>query len=142
VYYSANYYDAADRVTDSVNFGTNGGTALLSRPSLGSLPPGALHTTYAYQYGSSGHEDIVTDPRGIQTETLYDLLGRSKEAVAVHTSGTPASIDQTTDYTYDGENHVLGQNALVGSAHQTTQYVYGYTGSTSGYTLHSNDIEL
>ncbi len=140
VYYSADYYDAADRLTDSVDFGTNGGVAIASPPALTSLPAGSLHTNYQYIF-STGEEDIVTDPRGIQSETFKDLLGRTTRTVEGHTNGSPvASIDQTTDYTYDGDNHALKMTAEVpGGIDQITQWVYGYS-VTSPYLLADNDL--
>src|SRR5205807_974733 len=88
--------------------------------------------------GNSDTIATVTDPRGISAKTDVDLLGRTTRSVQGHTSGTPTSIDQTTDYRYDGDNHVVQQIATVGSSHQTTQYDYGYSGSN--YPLNSNDI--
>lgn len=48
VSYAASYYDGADRLTDTVNLGTNGGIPIATVPSLSSLPPGSLHSTYGY----------------------------------------------------------------------------------------------
>lgn len=51
------------------------------------------------------------------------------EGVAGHTNGSSvASIDQTIDYTYDGDNHVLRMTAEA-VVNQITQYGYGYSGS-------------
>ena len=51
------------------------------------------------------------------------------------------SSNQTTDYTYDGDNNVLTQTAVMpsGTDNQTTEYVYGI-GTTIGSDLFSNDI--
>lgn len=140
VYYSGKYYDAADRVTDSVDFGTNQGTVMTSRPAIGSIPSWALHTIYGFDSG--GRQNSVTDPRGIATITTYDLLSRVTQTDAGHTTGgaPAASIDQTTTYTYDGENHTLTMTAQVpGGTNQTTGYLYGPT-VPGGYQLHSNDL--
>ena len=49
-----------------------------------------------------------------------------------------ASIDQTTDYTYDGDNHVLTMTAEVpGGTNQITQYGYA---AAVGYAIFSNDL--
>jgi len=38
VYYAASYYDSADRLTASADFGTNGGTPLTGPPPTGPPP--------------------------------------------------------------------------------------------------------
>src|SRR6185437_8377572 len=106
-YYSAAYYDNADRLTSSVDVGTNGGTAW-TRPST---PPAssatALVSTYAYNYTSTGLVLDPTDPQGIVTRTLYDNLGRVTKTIANYTGGTPGpENDVATEYGYDGNNNV------------------------------------
>jgi YD repeat-containing protein len=135
-YYSANYYDLADRLTASVDFGTNGGTAITSRPSLSALPAGFLETAYAYD--SAGNLSDTTDPRGIQTLDFYDMLGRVTQEVDGHTTDSPiTSIDQATDYTYDGEDHVITMTAqMPGGTNQTTEYYYGGFGNN----VNNNDL--
>ena len=139
VYYSADYYDAANRMTDSVDFGTNQGTAMTSPPALGSIPSWALHTVYGYD--SAGNQNSVTDPRGIQTITTFDMLHRPTQVDAGHTTGgsPAASIDQTTTYTYNGDNETLTMTAQVPGAHnETTQWSYNTT-PTGGYQVRDND---
>lgn len=49
VSYVGNFYDAANRATNSVNYGTNGGTVLTSRPPTVPSPPDpALVSGYGY----------------------------------------------------------------------------------------------
>jgi len=95
-----------------------------------------------YAYDAAGNVDVVTDPRGIQSLYTFDLLKRQTAVVLGHTvSSTPvASIDQTTDYLYDGNGDVIMMTADVpGSANQSTAYIYG-VGSTIGTDLFSNDL--
>ena len=246
VYYSADYYDAANRMTDSVNFGTNQGTAMTSPPALGSIPSWALHTVYGYRGdnvqtvtitgsptggtftltfngqttgalaynapansgignvqgalaglstigannvtvtgpnggpylirftgtlaespqsqitatsslnggtnpsvvavttnlgGDSGRQQKTVDPRGIITKSDLDMLGRTVLVDAGHTTGgaPAASIDQTTTYTYNGDNHTLTMTAQVpGANNETTQWSYNTT-PTGGYQVRDND---
>ena len=139
VYYSADYYDLANRLTDFVDFGTNQANALNAPPSLGNLPAGSLHTAYAYD--AAGNVSTITDPRGIQSLYSYDLLHRLTQSIQGHTNGSPApSIDQTTSFAYDGEDHMLTQTAVVpGSVSQITRWVYGIT-PNGGYSISSNDL--
>jgi YD repeat-containing protein len=139
VYYAASYYDNADRLTATVNVGTNGGTAW-TRPTTAPAPSDtALVTTYAYN--AAGWVQDATDPRGLVTRTLYDNLGRTTKSIADYTGGTPgAENDVATEYTYDGDNHVLTVQAdQPGGAYQRTAYVYGVT-TAGGSGVNSNDI--
>ena len=61
-----------------------------------------------------------------------------------YTDGTPTDdSNQTTQYTYDGDNNVLTVTAVQptggNTASQTTQYVYGVT-TAGGSAIDSNDL--
>jgi RHS repeat-associated protein len=138
--FAASYYDAANRLVATVNAGTNGGTPW-GRPAA--VPPRSdtlLVTTNVYD--AAGYVQDVTDPRGLITHTLYDNLGRTTATTENYSPGdlNPNASNRTTEYTYDGDNHVLTQKAdLPGGAFQTTQNVYGVSTST-GSDLNSNDL--
>jgi YD repeat-containing protein len=137
--YVASYYDLANRLTNKVDVGTNGGTAY-TRPS--SPPTGSdtvLVTSLAYT--AAGWVDTTTDPRGIIQKNYLDNLGRITKTIAAYTDGTPTNnTNKTTEYTYDGNNNVLTIKAdMPAGAYQTTQYVYGATTGT-GSDLNSYDI--
>jgi RHS repeat-associated protein len=134
--YAAGYYDAANRLTDSVKVGTNGGTAYTRLPTV----PAASDTVLVTHtdYNAAGWVGAVTDPRGLVSQTSYDLLGRVTRMVANFSGdGTPTnSTSQTTAYTYDGADHVLTLTAVLpAGAAQTTRYVYGVSG-----VINSNDL--
>ena len=138
VSYSTAYYDAADRVTATVDLGTNGGTTY-SRPAAApARSDQALVTSDTYDVG--GRLDTVTDPRGLVTRMTYDLLGRTTRTVAGYNStingGRPTtSANATTSYTYNGIDQILTVTAVMptGTPSQTTTYAYGATtGSGSG----------
>jgi RHS repeat-associated protein len=136
VSYAADYYDAADRLTASVDFGTNGGNPF-TRPGMPPMAPDpALVSSYTYNAGGWVQDTI--DPRGLDTRTLYDALGQTTQTIANYT-GNPetTSSDVATEYTYDGSGHVLTVQAdEPGGAYQRTQYVYG----VSSATISSNDL--
>lgn len=139
VSYQAFYYDDADRLTDAVDVGTNAGSAY-SRP--GSVPSrsGTVHLT-SYGYDDAGLVSSVIDPRGIEDRTYYDAAGRVTKTIEAYVNGTPSSNDdRTTEYTYDGSDHVLTMKAVLpGSAYQETQWVYAAR-TSSGSDLNSNDL--
>jgi RHS repeat-associated protein len=139
VSYAASYYDNADRLTATVDVGTNGGAAW-TRPATAPTPSDTALVT-SYVYNAAGWVQDSTDPRGIDARTLYDNLGRTTKSISNYT-GNPetTSSDVTIEYTYDGDNHVQTVQAdEPGGAYQRTQYVYGVT-TASGSGINSNDI--
>jgi RHS repeat-associated protein len=141
VSYMASYFDAANRLTDSVNVGTNGGSAY-TRPSTVPTASDTVLVTHT-DYNGAGNAYLITDPRGIYSESFFDMLNRTLETIDDSTLGSPATGSQITDSTYDGANHILTMKAIYPgtSSFQTTQYIYGI-GGTSGTNLFSNDILL
>jgi len=69
VSYQAFYYDTANRTTDSVNVGTNGGSAYTRPGSVPSRSNTVLVNSYGYD--ASGRPETVTDPRGVVTKVQY-----------------------------------------------------------------------
>lgn len=138
VYFSASYYDLANRLTDSVNVGTNGGSAW-TRP--GSVP--SRSDTVLVQstvYDSAGRPWKVTDPKGIEGRTTYDLMGRTLTTVENYVNGTVSDADdKTTEYTYSAAGMTSLTAKLTGGGGQTTEWVYGVT-QGGGHGLGSNDI--
>ena len=173
VSYTVDYYDAAERLTGTLDLGTDGGQPLAGIPTepgaytdppldgvtFVQVPQGSLWTAYAYD--AAGNVSAVTDPRGLVTAYTYDALSRVTETVADYTGGfagtpiaaepstdstptggTPTdSTNQTTAYTYDGDDDVTSMTAVMpsGEASQTTDYVYGVTTAT-GSGVDDNDL--
>jgi YD repeat-containing protein len=140
VYYTASYFDAADRDIADVNVGTNGGTAW-TRPDT--VPDRSDTVRVAsYIYDAAGWLQDTIDPRGIDTRTINDALDRTTESVRNYT-GNPetATSDVTALYTYDGDNHMLTLTALQpdGTPSQETAYVYGVT-IAGGSAIDSIDL--
>jgi YD repeat-containing protein len=140
VYYTASYYDAANRLTAAVDVGTNSGAAY-TRPGS---PPASSDTTLvtSYAYSPAGWVQSVTDARGVVSQTTYDGLGRVTQTIDAYTNGVPtASNNATTNYTYDGIGDVLTVQAVMpaGTPSQTTQYVYGVT-TAGGNAINSNNL--
>jgi RHS repeat-associated protein len=145
VSYTAAYYDAADRLTASVDVGTNQGVSWTRPSSVPARSDTVLVTSY--QYNAAGWVQDVLDPRElspgqpIDTRTTYDALGRTTKTVLNYT-GNPetAQSDVATVYSYDGSNHVLKVQAdEPGGNSEQTQYVYGVT-TAGGSAVNSNDL--
>jgi RHS repeat-associated protein len=139
VSYAAAYYDSADRLTSTVDVGTNGGTAWTRPPSAPASSATVLVTSLAYN--GAGWVQDVTDPKGIVQRTLYDNLGRVTKRIRNYTGGVPGNQnDVATEYGYDGNNHVTFVQAdQPGGSYQKTAYLYGVT-TASGSGVNSNDI--
>jgi hypothetical protein len=159
VSYMESYYDAVNRLTDSVNVGTYGGSSFTRDSSVPSRSDTKLVTSYLYN--AAGWREFVENPRYVSgsvydvSGTLYDMLGRTTRTVAAYSgtlstsglgSATPASsTDQITEYTYDGRDHVLTMMAVIPDGPdsgtdpdlQTTQYIYGLTQSISSISTSS-----
>ena len=84
VSYVASYYDAADRLTASVDFGTNGGAAFTRPSSVPDRSDTVLVTSYTYN--DAGEVGQTTDPKGIVTQTSYDVLGRPTQTIDAYDS--------------------------------------------------------
>ncbi len=73
VYYTATYYDAADRPIADVDVGTNGGTAWTRPDDVPSRSDDVLVTSYSYN--AAGLVQDVTDPMGIVTRHRVRCAG-------------------------------------------------------------------
>src|SRR5579884_4311104 len=139
VYYLAYYYDPADRLLDTVNVGTNGGSSY-TRPS--SVPAdSATVLVTSLSYNAAVLVQDTTEPRGLDTRDSYDALHRVTQEIQDYTNGTPTNeTNKTTNLRYDGDNHTLTLQAVeTGGASETTQWVYGVT-TAGGSNVNSNDI--
>ena len=139
VSYSSNWYDLAGRLSATANVGTNGGTAYTRPTDVPTRSDTTLVDSYAYN--NAGLLDTVTDPKGIVTKYSYDALGRTTQTIEAYTDGTPTnSSNRTTQYIYDGDDHVLTQTAILpGDVFQETKYIYGASQSR-GDGVDSNDV--
>ena len=93
--------------------------------------------------GDAGRVQPVTDPRGIVAKTDYDYLGRTVRTVAAFSAFAPSSnLDNTTEYTYDGMDHVVTLQADSPSGtYQQTKWIYGVT-TAGGNGLQSTELDF
>jgi len=139
VSYAASYFDLANRVTATVDVGTNGGTAY-TRPGT---PPAASDTVLVSStaYNAAGWVNSIIDPRGIVEQKSYDNLGQLTQTIEAYTNGVPTTTtNKTTNFTYDGDGHRLTLQAVeTGGASETTKWIYGVT-TAGGSDVNSNSI--
>lgn len=153
--YSGTYYDDADRVRHSADFGTNSSSGFISGTSAptitqGSPPTGAELVTETV-YDTRGRVDQSIDPEGMKTKFQYDDMDRRIAVIENYDNGavswntTPsldrwgasglstAALDQDriTSFVYDGAGNITQQVAHIpasggsGETVQVTRYVYG-----------------
>ncbi|MFL5245944.1 MAG: RHS repeat domain-containing protein [Gemmataceae bacterium] len=139
VSYSASYYDAADRLTGTVDVGTNAGSAWTRPATIPSASDTALVNLVTYN--AAGWVDTTTDPRGVAAKDLYDNLGRTIKTIEAYDGGSQTTTtNKTTEFAYDGDNHLTSLQAdQPGGAYEKTAYVYGVT-TGGGSDLYSTDI--
>ncbi|MFL5246024.1 MAG: RHS repeat-associated core domain-containing protein [Gemmataceae bacterium] len=139
VSYTASYFDLANRLTATVDVGTNGGTAWTRPSSVPTASDTVLVTLNGYN--AAGWVNSITDPRGIVEQKSYDNLGELTQTIEAYTNGTPTTTtNKTTNFTYDGDGHRLTLQAVeTGGASQTTKWIYGVT-TTGGSDVNSNSI--
>ena len=139
VSYTASYFDLANRLTATVDVGTNGGTAYTRPGTVPSVSDTVLVTQDSYN--AAGWVNSITDPRGIVLQKNYDNLGELTQTIEAYTNGTPTTTtNKTTNYTYDGDGHTLTLQAVeIGGASQTTKWIYGVT-TAGGSDVNSNSI--
>lgn len=143
------WYDAADRLTTSADYGSGDSTGAWTYaavPNPGSAPTTSssseLVTLFGYN-ADTGRQELITDPAGSKTKTFYDDLGRTtyvaqnwNDFAATGTSGansgdaTDKSRDQVVKFTYNGLNAVVTLTALDQNAdgtqsdNQQTKYLF------------------
>jgi RHS repeat-associated protein len=140
VSYVSGYFDAANRMTDSVNVGTNGG-AIYVRPGAVPIRSDSVLVT-SYEFDEAGRVQDVMDPRGIVARSVHDPLGRTVVSVLNYTGGAAgAQTDVTTTFDFDSSGQLASRTAVqpAGTPSQVTGYVYGVSAAT-GSGIASNDI--
>lgn len=144
VSYTAYFYDAAARLTDTLEVGTNGGSAytLPTNAPTSSTATGILtHTNYDVAGGSTGAyaglwATEVINPKGVSYRTYVNPLEEKVWTISNYDGGTQTSTGNVrTSYAYDGAGHTIDMKAYTSpSAYQETAYIYG-VGPASGSSI-------
>ena len=138
VSYAASYYDGADRLTNTVDVGTNGGSSYTRPSSVPSRSDTVLVVTTAYN--SAGLAWKVTDSKGIESRSYFDALGRVTKTIENYVDGVVSDTDdKTTESTYNAVGLTTVKVVLPSSGQQVTEWVYGVT-TGGGSGLNSNDL--
>ncbi|MFO0081050.1 MAG: hypothetical protein ACK55O_00335, partial [Phycisphaerales bacterium] len=144
---SAMYYDALDRVSDSVNLGTNGGTTFTynatSIPARSPTEP-SLRTTTNFDGHGRAWKSFDEDNRESRRE--YDLAGRTIKSTNTWTDGTPGGgtsndQDQVTEYVYTLGLMTRTTEKMASSADDiVTQYVFGTIKGEEGNAISTGHL--
>ncbi len=138
VSYQASYFDGADRLVNSVDVGTNGGSSYTRPSTVPSRSDTALVTSFAY--AASGLLQDTTDPKGLVTRNTSDNLGRVTKTVEDYTNGTVTDTsNKTTDFAYNSVGRTSLTVELPSGGQQTTEWVFGVT-TGGGSGINSNDM--
>jgi RHS repeat-associated protein len=150
VTYSGAYYDSLDRLTDTVNVGTNGGTTPWTRPAPESMPTRSDSVLInSVEYDASGFAWKTTDSMAVEYRTEHDLLGRPTKTIenyvngVVEESDSSTSDDKTTEYQYGPAGLIKIIAWQTSTIAEETEYVYGVSQTSSGISgsyIDSNDI--
>ncbi|MCH8151435.1 MAG: RHS repeat-associated core domain-containing protein [Planctomycetes bacterium] len=125
---TANWYDRFGRRTDTVRYGTNGGSDF-NRSGL-SVPTRSDTKLLTEQvYNTDGTLKSTTDPENLETRFEYDDAGRQTKVISNYTDGTPsADTDQTIKYEYtDGLRTKMTADLPASETDQVTTYTYAVT---------------
>ena len=129
---TAMWFDSLDRLTDTVSFGTYGGSDFdrdgMSAPARSDT---ALRTTSSY--ATDGTVQDVTDPRALVSRTEHDDAGRVTSTIQNYGDGTPSGADSDVTVKYeftDGLRTKITADLPAGSTDQETFYIYGTTNGT------------
>jgi YD repeat-containing protein len=126
VSYAGYYYDGADRLTSSVNVGTNGGVSWTRPTVVPARSDTVLRTDRAYDASGWMHETV--DPMGRSHRTEYDRLGRTVWTFENYVDGVVGSDnDKKTEYGYGPAGMTSLRAYTTDTASQTTQWNYGFT---------------
>ena len=137
IHITANWYDRFGRITESVDYGTNGGSNF-DRDGLNVPSRSDTKLLEEYVYNTDGTLKSVTDATDIEFRFEYDALGRHTKVVDNYDDGTPGGAigdeDLTAKYEYaDGLPTKIIADVPAGETDQTTTYTYGTTkGAAAG----------
>lgn len=142
VTYTASYFDKANRITASVDVGTNGGAVYTRPATVPNRSDNDLVTSYGYD--AAGNLMDITDPKGITTRTGRDHMGRTVNTILNLTGDGLTAGAQTnvrTTFVWDSVGRLAQRIARqpAGTPDQSTTYEYGVS-SSSFSDIASNDI--
>ncbi len=142
---TASWYDRFGRLTETVRYGTCGGSDFnrdgLSVPSRSDT---ALLTEISYR--DDGARDVTTDPRGLKTGAEYDDAGRQTAVISNYVNGEASDPPDDTDnfvrYEYtDGLQTTMWVDLDGDDAEDADDQVTTYTfGTTKGASAGDSKI--
>ena len=141
------WYDDADRLTTTADYGAGGGATGVGSWKHNTLPAPSsaptvsaddvLVTLYTY-HDDTGRQETVEDPEDVVTKTFYDDLGRrtfvaenyddfDPDTLSTIGGGTNDEEDRVTGWVYNGLGQTVkltAYNASSSTADQETEYEF------------------
>ena len=141
--YTAMWYDGANRLTATANYGSNGGSSFTRPGTAPTSTDTVLVATTAYDNAGNAYQKI--DPAGKETRQEFDCAGRVTKAIANYTDGDPttgsADQDVTIEKTYSSDDQILTLTAKAPTTgDQVTKYVYGTDQGGIAPAVYRNDL--
>jgi RHS repeat-associated protein len=150
--YKAFWFDAANRLTNIVDYGTNANAAL-ARPATPPAPnssPGAL--VFKIGYDAAGRESQHTDNLGRLSQMSFDGVGRATQLIENFVAGSPVETsldtDRKTTFTYDSSGRLTQKTLFnpkgtgLGVQQQVTKLVYGTIANQAAPAVFRNDLKV
>ena len=135
--YSATWYNPAGQVSETANYGTNGGVAMSGQPSSAPATGSLTAIVTDYGYDDFGRNNTVTDNAGHVTLKVFDSAGRTVDTVANY------KADSTAGVTFDAYGNPLTLTTGPGNdANQVTQYAYDSAGLMTDQIAYNVTVTL
>jgi RHS repeat-associated protein len=149
--FGAQWFDPANRMTDVVDYGNNGGSTF-TRPATPPAPNTSNNYLVThYDFDAGGRQNKTTSNLARVTQETFDGLGRTTKKVENFSgTGVPVETDldlnRTTLLVFDASGRLSQLTALnpkgtgLGVESQITQYVYGTIANQAAPAVFRNDI--
>ena len=130
--YNFSWFDAIGRMTETADYGTNGGTV----PTRSATPPSSSDTIHVTQhvYHADGELEELIDPLGRTDRSEFDDAGRTVK-VTLNQGGTDTEVTET-EYDQGRMSKQVAVNSTTGN--QETIYAWGVAPAAS--KIASNDL--
>jgi len=147
--YTAQWFDAANRLMGQADYGTNG-NATLVRPTSPPAPNSSSYLLTTYAYDDGGRQYQVRDNLNRLTQRSFDGLDRVTTTIENYVTGNPTETsldtDRKTETIFDAQGRLRSMKAYnpkgagAGVQIQQTVFLFGTTSNQSTPPVYRNDV--